>query len=264
MYKINQIYLAYHVALSFIIKVTGGKNIMYTTGEVAKICHVSKRTVQYYDYEGIVQPSQILEHGKRVYSKEDIQKFQLVLLYKDLGLSLKDIRYIFEQDHQDTLLIQILEQQYQKNQKQLTHLQQKNQEISVLLQELQDNHALTVFNYQELHDLIKDQKYQKTIHLTYLFLCLYVLVMIFTIFLSRFISDKYVAYMLIFDFILLLMLIKFHQSHYAYICPQCHQRITISFFQDLLCLHNGSKGKYLKCPYCHQRSWMKETYRDES
>ena len=26
---------------------------MYTTGEVAKICHVSKRTVQYYDYEGI-------------------------------------------------------------------------------------------------------------------------------------------------------------------------------------------------------------------
>ena len=137
---------------------------MYTTGEVAKICHVSKRTVQYYDYEGIVQPSQILEHGKRVYSKEDIQKFQLVLLYKDLGLSLKDIRYIFEQDHQDTLLIQILEQQYQKNQKQLTHLQQQNQEISVLLQELQNNHALTVFNYQELHDLIKDQKYQKTIH----------------------------------------------------------------------------------------------------
>ena len=60
---------------------------MYTTGEVAKICYVSKRTVQYYDYEGIVQPSQILEHGKRVYSKEDIQKFQLVLLYKDLGLS---------------------------------------------------------------------------------------------------------------------------------------------------------------------------------
>ena len=237
---------------------------MYTTGEVAKICHVSKRTVQYYYYEGIVQPSQILEHGKRVYSKEDIQKFQLVLLYKDLGLSLKDIRYIFEQDHQDTLLIQILEQQYQKNQKQLTHLQQKNQEISVLLQELQNNHALTVFNYQELHDLIKDQKYQKTIHLTYLFLCLYVLVIIFTIFLSRFISDKYVAYMLIFDFILLLMLIKFHQSHYAYICPQCHQRITISFFQDLLCLHNGSKGKYLKCPYCHHRSWMKETYRDES
>lgn len=264
MYKINQIYLAYHVALSFIIKVTGGKNIMYTTGEVAKICHVSKRTVQYYDYEGIVQPSQILEHGKRVYSKEDIQKFQLVLLYKDLGLSLKDIRYIFEQDHQDTLLIQILEQQYQKNQKQLTHLQQKNQEISVLLQELQDNHALTIFNYQELHDLIKDQKYQKTIHLTYLFLCLYVLVMIVTILLSRFISDKYVAYMLIFDFILLLMLIKFHQSHYAYICPQCHQRITISFFQDLLCIHNGSKGKYLKCPHCHQRSWMKETYRDES
>ena len=39
----------------------GVKMSLYTTGEVAKLCDITVRTVQYYDKENIVHPSEISE-----------------------------------------------------------------------------------------------------------------------------------------------------------------------------------------------------------
>ena len=39
---------------------------LYTTGEVAKLCGVSVRTVQYYDTRGILTPSSLTEGGRRL------------------------------------------------------------------------------------------------------------------------------------------------------------------------------------------------------
>ena len=38
----------------------------YTTGEVAKLCGVTVRTVQYYDTRGILAPSELSEGGRRL------------------------------------------------------------------------------------------------------------------------------------------------------------------------------------------------------
>ncbi len=43
----------------------------YTTGEIAKLCGVSVRTVQYYDERGILIPSELSEGGRRLYSEDD-------------------------------------------------------------------------------------------------------------------------------------------------------------------------------------------------
>ena len=43
----------------------------YTTGEMAKLCGVTVRTVQYYDTRGILIPSEISEGGRRLYSEDD-------------------------------------------------------------------------------------------------------------------------------------------------------------------------------------------------
>ncbi len=51
----------------------------YTTGEVAKLCNVSVRTVQYYDSRGILVPSEISEGGRRIYSEEDLKKMQIIV-----------------------------------------------------------------------------------------------------------------------------------------------------------------------------------------
>ena len=46
----------------------------YPTGEMAKLCGVSVRTVQYYDSRDILVPSELSEGGRRLYSKEKIKR----------------------------------------------------------------------------------------------------------------------------------------------------------------------------------------------
>ena len=39
---------------------------IYTTGELAKLCGITVRTVQYYDARNILAPSQLSEGGRRL------------------------------------------------------------------------------------------------------------------------------------------------------------------------------------------------------
>ena len=48
----------------------------YTTGEIAKLCGVSVRTVQYYDSRNILTPTALSEGGRRLYSEQDLQKLR--------------------------------------------------------------------------------------------------------------------------------------------------------------------------------------------
>lgn len=64
----------------------------YTVGEVAKLAHVSVRTLHHYDEHGLLRPSERSEAGYRLYTLEDLERLQQVLFYKELGFSLEEIR----------------------------------------------------------------------------------------------------------------------------------------------------------------------------
>ena len=53
-----------------------------TTGEPAKLCGVTVRTVQYYDNRGILTPSELTEGGRRLYgfSSEKAPFFKTLFL----------------------------------------------------------------------------------------------------------------------------------------------------------------------------------------
>ena len=63
----------------------------YTTGEFARMAHVTIRTIRYYDKKGLLKPSFINESGYRMYSDEDFLKLQKILSLKYLGFSLNEI-----------------------------------------------------------------------------------------------------------------------------------------------------------------------------
>ena len=58
----------------------------FTTGELAKLCGVSVRTVQFYDNKGVLCPSELSEGGRRLYSQEDLNKMRIICYLKELGL----------------------------------------------------------------------------------------------------------------------------------------------------------------------------------
>jgi MerR family transcriptional regulator, thiopeptide resistance regulator len=61
-------------------------------GEVAKLAHVSVRTLHHYDCLGLLQPSGRSAAGYRLYTAEDLERLQTVLFYKELGFGLGEIR----------------------------------------------------------------------------------------------------------------------------------------------------------------------------
>lgn len=68
------------------------QNGYYTSGQFAKMAHISVRTVRYYDKQNILKPSFVNGSGARFYTDEDFVRLQQILLLKYLGFSLEDIR----------------------------------------------------------------------------------------------------------------------------------------------------------------------------
>ena len=83
----------------------------YTTGEVAKLCGVTVRTVQYYDNRSILVPSELSEGGRRLYSESDLQKMKLICFLRETGMSIKTISELFDEDHPEKVINILLDQQ---------------------------------------------------------------------------------------------------------------------------------------------------------
>ena len=70
----------------------------YTTGEMAKACGVTVRTVQFYDQKGILIPSALSEGGRRLYSEDDLKKMKIICFLRDTGLSLDTIGQLMKEE----------------------------------------------------------------------------------------------------------------------------------------------------------------------
>lgn len=69
---------------------------MKSVNEVSKLSGVSRRTLQYYDEIGLLPPSVVKESGYRQYDDESLRRLWSILFYKELGVSLDDIRLLLE------------------------------------------------------------------------------------------------------------------------------------------------------------------------
>lgn len=63
--------------------------------EAARKCGITKKAVQYYVEQGLVDPK-VLENGYRDFSEEDTKALKRVVLYRKLGLSIREIRRVLE------------------------------------------------------------------------------------------------------------------------------------------------------------------------
>mgnify|MGYP003102842324 CR=1 FL=1 len=108
----------------------------YSTGELAKACGVTVRTVQYYDEKGLLPPAEFTQGGRRVYTEADAAKLRKVLLLKSLGLRLADIRSFLGSDASPTVLRDILEAQDARLAAELEERAQARKKIAAMIHAL--------------------------------------------------------------------------------------------------------------------------------
>lgn len=66
----------------------------YSINKLAKLAGVSTRTLRYYDEIGLLSPERISSNGYRVYGQKEIDLLQQILFYRELGVSLDEIKNI--------------------------------------------------------------------------------------------------------------------------------------------------------------------------
>ncbi|MBQ5390913.1 MAG: MerR family transcriptional regulator, partial [Spirochaetales bacterium] len=83
----------------------------YTTGELAKLCNITVRTVQYYDNRGILVPSELSEGGRRLYSEDDLNRMKVICFLRELDLPINAISQILQEEHPEKVISLLIENQ---------------------------------------------------------------------------------------------------------------------------------------------------------
>lgn len=66
----------------------------YTVDKLAKLAHVSPRTLRYYHQCGLLSPLRVSSNGYRIYGPKEVDALQQILFYRELGLPLEEIKSI--------------------------------------------------------------------------------------------------------------------------------------------------------------------------
>jgi DNA-binding transcriptional MerR regulator len=64
----------------------------YTVGEVARLAGITSRTLHHYDEIGLLRPRERSPGGYRLYDRNDLQRLQEILYFRELGFGLGEIR----------------------------------------------------------------------------------------------------------------------------------------------------------------------------
>lgn len=73
-----------------------------TVGNVARMSGLTVRTLHHYDEIGLLTPSQRGDNGYRLYTDEDLERLRQILVYRELGLGLDDIKSIVDEARDPT------------------------------------------------------------------------------------------------------------------------------------------------------------------
>ncbi|EJL41786.1 MerR family transcriptional regulator [Brevibacillus agri] len=66
----------------------------YTVQKLGLLAGVSTRTLRYYDEIGLLKPARINSSGYRIYGQAEVDRLQQILFYRELGVSLEEIKEI--------------------------------------------------------------------------------------------------------------------------------------------------------------------------
>lgn len=69
---------------------------MKTVKEVRELTGVSARALHHYDAIGLLKPTDVTEAGYRLYDDAALERLYMILVFRELGLSLKEIGHILD------------------------------------------------------------------------------------------------------------------------------------------------------------------------
>lgn len=236
----------------------------YTTGELAKLCGVSVRTVQYYDNRNILVPSELSEGGRRLYSEADLSRMKLICFLRELDLSLDNIARIMKEENSEEVIALILEEQERVLRDEVADKQTKLERLRELKDGLKRCESVSVDNIGDVAKLMESKKQLRQIRITMLLSAIPIALVewgALALWIARGIWWPFAVYTAI-AIPYGIWVSRFYFKRVSYICPKCHTVFRPKMREAFWAAHTPATRK-LKCPHCGYRGYCVETYFDK-
>ena len=233
----------------------------YTTGEMARLCGVTVRTVQYYDTRGILTPSALSEGGRRLYSEDDRKRLRIICFLRDLGLPIDAIGQLLSEEDPGSVIFLLLEQQQQALREELDERQEKLQKLETLKRELRDIGHFSVESIGDVAKRMENRSKMRKLHILMLGTGLPVTALQWTaiiLWITRGIWWLFAVWAVI-AAVWGTWISRYYFRKVAYICPQCHEVFRPGFKEAFWARHTP-RTRRLTCTCCGHKGFCVETW----
>ncbi len=231
----------------------------YTTGEIAKLCGVTVRTVQYYDIRGILVPSELSEGGRRLYSEDDVKRLKIVCFLRELGLPIDSIRQLLSQEDPGNVLALLLEQQEAALRKEVRQREEQLRKIDELRSGLKSVRAFSVDSIGDIAYTVTNKKELRRIHIVLLLTGLPLAALQWSSILLWIIRGIWQLFPVwaVLAIPWGVLVSRWYFRKVDYLCPECHTVFRPSFREAFWARHTPAARK-LTCPHCGHRGFCVE------
>jgi DNA-binding transcriptional MerR regulator/DNA-directed RNA polymerase subunit RPC12/RpoP len=237
----------------------------YTTGEIAKLCGVSVRTVQYYDTRGILTPSELSEGGRRLYSETDLQRMKIICFLRELDLPLNSIGELLSEEHPESVISLLLEQQEKTLREEIAQRQARLDKLTDLRRALKELEHFSVESIGDIALKMENNKKLRKLYTVVFATGIPVGIVEWATIIFWIVTGNwrpFVFYLVVFvPYIVIIS--RYFFKRVAYICPECHTVFRPTFKEAFFARHTRTLRK-VTCTHCGHKGFCVETYGEEA
>ena len=236
----------------------------YTTGEIARLCDVTVRTVQYYDNRGILTPSALSDGGRRLYSEDDLKRLRIICFLRDTGLSINSISALFTEDDPTSIISVLLDEQEDALREELAHTRTKLELIEGIKRELKGTEDFSVDSIGDIAHIMKQKDKLRRMRWTMVLTGIPVTALQWVsiiLWITNGLWWLFAAWACI-AIPWGIFLSKYYFNHVAYICPECHEVFKPKLKEAFWSYHTP-RMRRLRCPTCGRRGLCVEVYAEK-
>ena len=226
----------------------------YTTGELAKLCGVTVRTVQYYDSRGILIPGRLTEGGRRLYSEDDLKRMKIICFLRELGLPIDAIGQLLSEEDPGSVISLLLDRQEATLKGEIGEREEKLQKLTELKTGLKGISEFSIDSIGDIAYVMTGRKELRRFRILMLLTSIPLGVLQLSsiiLWATKGIWWLFVAYVLVAVPYSILFSRRYFRKT-AYICPSCHTVFQPTLKEALFSKHTVSTRK-LTCPACAHR-----------
>ena len=233
----------------------------YTTGELAKLCGVTVRTVQYYDTRGILVPSELSEGGRRLYSEDDVKRMKVICFLRELDLPIDAIAQILQEEHPEKVISLLIEQQEKTLTDEISEKQEKLEKLRELKNGLKNQTAFSLESIGDIAVFMESKKKLKKMRWMMILTglpvtALQVFAVIFWI--VKGIWWPFIVWAAV-AAVWGTLVSRYYFHHVKYICPECHEVFRPSMKEAFWANHTPTARK-LTCTKCGRKGFCVEIW----